>query len=61
MRGFNIESQTLHEVEPISCMHASELSKIYSVLGKNEKLGLTGRDLLTARTVSTSRLHILNG
>lgn len=42
-------------------MHASELSKIYSVLGKNEKLGLTGRDLLTARTVSTSRLHILNG
>lgn len=61
LRGFNIESQTLHEVEPISCMHASELSKIYSVLGKNEKLGLTGRDLLTARTVSTSRLHILNG
>ena len=36
LRGFNIESQTLHEVEPISCMHASEPSKIYSGLGKNE-------------------------
>lgn len=61
LRGFNIDSETLHEVEPIHCMHASELSKIHSLLGKNEKLGLSGRDLLTARTVTTSKLHILGG
>ena len=61
LRGFNIETQTLNEVKPLHCMHASELAKIHSLLGKNEKLGLSGRDLLTARTVTTSRLHILDG
>ena len=42
-------------------MHASELSKIHSLLGKNDKLGLSGRDLPTPRTVTTSKLHILDG
>jgi len=58
--GFGIESQTLHEV-PVRCMYASELSKIHSLLGKNEKLGLSGRNLLVPRSITTSRLHILHG
>ncbi len=59
--GFGIESQTLHEIEPMNCMHASELSVIHSLLGKNEKLGLLGRELLSPRTITTSRLHLLKG
>ena len=61
LKAFNVESQTLQEIEPIRCMHASELSKIHSLLGKNDKLGLSGRDLPTPRTVTTSKLHILDG
>lgn len=61
LKTFDIDSETLNEVKPIDCMHASELAKIHSLLGKNEKLGLSGRDLLTARTVTTSRLHVLDG
>lgn len=60
LEGFNIDSQTLQEVEPIHCMYASELSKIHSLLGKNEKLGLSGRELITPRTITTSRFHILH-
>jgi len=59
--GFGIESQTPEELEPLVCMYASELSKVYALLGKNEKLGLSGRELLTPRTITTSRLHILDG
>ncbi|MBN2817276.1 MAG: hypothetical protein JXQ67_11380 [Campylobacterales bacterium] len=54
-----ISSQRLEELEPVVCMHASELAKVHTFLGKNEKLGLSGREILTPRTVSTSRLHIL--
>ena len=61
LRGFHVDSQTLHEIEPINCMHASELSVIHSLLGKNEKLGLSGRNVLTPRTITTSRLHLLQG
>ena len=61
LKELHITSQTLQEIEPIACMHATELSKIHSLLGNNEKLGLTGRELLTARTITTSSLHILDG
>lgn len=61
LKDLNITSQTLQEIEPIACMHATELSKIHSLLGNNKKLGLTGRELLPARTITTSILHILHG
>jgi len=56
-----ISSQTLFELEPIECMHSSELSKIHAELGKNEKLGLSGRELVVARSVTSSRLHLVDG
>lgn len=58
---FEVVSQTLHELEPINCMHASELSVIHSLLGENKKLKLSGRELMTPRTITTSRLHLLKG
>lgn len=57
--GFN--SETLAEVIPIKLMHASQLSQIHTLLGKNQKLSLSGRPLLVARTMATSRLHRLAG
>lgn len=55
------DSETLAEVTPIKLKHASQLSKIHTLLGKNEKLSLSGRPLLVARTMATSRLHRLAG
>lgn len=57
--GFN--SETLAEVKPIRIMHATELSYVHTLLGKNEKLSLSGRPLSVARTMTTSRLHLLAG
>lgn len=58
-RGFS--SETLEEVKPVRIMHSSELSEVHTLLGKNEKLSLSGRPFLVARTITTSRLHLLAG
>lgn len=55
-----IESETLEELRPITLMHASTLSFAYTQLGKNLKLGLSGRPYLASRTITTARLHILS-
>ena len=59
--NLGINSETLEEVKPIKIMHASELSKVHTILGKNEKLSLSGRPLLVTRTITSSRLYLLNG
>ena len=61
LEELGIESETPDEVNPIRIMHAVELSKIHTLLGKNEKLSLSGRPLLVTRTITTARLHILAG
>ena len=54
------ESETISEVKPLKIMHASTLSEVHTLLGKNKKLSLTGAPLLVARTMTTARLHILS-
>jgi hypothetical protein len=56
-----ISSQTSRELDDVRVMHASELCEIQLQLGENEKLGLTGRHLSVARTISTSRLYLVKG
>ena len=54
-------SETVEELKPIRIAHASQLSKLHTLLGKNEKLALTGRPWMVARTMTTARLHLLDG
>ncbi|MDD2781115.1 glycoside hydrolase family 15 protein [Sulfuricurvum sp.] len=54
-----IYSETLEELHPIQVMHATELSKIHTLLGRNTKLGLSGRPMMAARTITTARLHLV--
>ena len=56
-----IESQTISEVKPIKIMHASQLAQVHKIIGKNEKLGLTGRPSWVPRSITTARLHMLAG
>jgi phosphorylase kinase alpha/beta subunit len=59
--SLGINSQTLQEVKPIRVAHASELSEIHTYLGKNEKLSLSGRPYLVTRTITTARMHLIQG
>ncbi|MGB5964996.1 MAG: glycoside hydrolase family 15 protein, partial [Sulfurimonadaceae bacterium] len=56
-----LNSETLEEVKPIRIMHAAQLSEAHTLLGKNEKLSLSGRPLMVTRTITTARLHLLGG
>lgn len=61
LQNLGIDSETLDEVECVRVQHASELSRVQMLLGKNGKLGLTGRPKHVARTLTTSMLYELAG
>ncbi|MDD2782858.1 MAG: glycoside hydrolase family 15 protein [Sulfuricurvum sp.] len=54
-----IQSETLDELRPLRIMHASLLSEVHTLLGKNEKLGLSGRPFAVMRVIATSRIHAI--
>ncbi len=56
-----LNSETLEEVKPVRIMHAAQLSQAHTLLGKNEKLSLSGRPFLVTRTITTARLYQLSG
>ncbi|BDI17981.1 hypothetical protein ANSO36C_37830 [Nostoc cf. commune SO-36] len=51
-----IEAQTPTQVEPIQVRKAGEFSAIYTQIGRNDKLGLTGRPVRRLRSLTTSRI-----
>ena len=55
------KSETAEELAPIKIAHASQLSLLHTFLGKSEKLSLTGRPLMVSRTMTTARLHLIDG
>lgn len=61
LQELGFSSQTIEEVKPIHIMHAYQLSQVHMLLGKNVKLGLSGRPLLVSRTMTTASLHLLDG
>ncbi|MGD0959058.1 MAG: glycoside hydrolase family 15 protein [Methylomonas sp.] len=56
-----IPSQTLAEITPIQVLDASELAAAYTQVGRNDRMGLSGRPLRQLRTLATSRLYKLAG
>jgi phosphorylase kinase alpha/beta subunit len=56
-----IRTQTLAEMAPIQVREASELAAAYSHVGRNDRIGLTGRPLRQLRTLATSKLYVLAG
>ncbi|WP_353932685.1 glycoside hydrolase family 15 protein [Okeanomitos corallinicola TIOX110] len=54
---YGIETQTPNQVEPIQIRHAGELSQIYTQIGRNDKLGLTGRPMRRLRSLTISRMY----
>ena len=56
-----IPSQTRAELTPIQVREGSELAKAYSQVGRNDRMGLSGRPLRQLRVLSTSKLYVLAG
>lgn len=56
-----IETQTPSQLEPIQVRKAGEFSAIYTQIGRNNKLGLTGRPVRRLRSLSTSRIFRIHG
>lgn len=53
---YGIETQTPSQVEPIQIRQAVELSTVYTQIGRNDKLGLTGRPIRRLRSLTTARI-----
>ncbi|MGR8933147.1 MAG: glycoside hydrolase family 15 protein [Gammaproteobacteria bacterium] len=56
-----IASQTILEIAPIQVRNAAELAAAYVQVGRNDRLGLSGRPDRQLRSLATSRLYILAG
>ncbi len=57
---YGIETQTPRQVEPIQVRGSEDLISIYTQIGRNDKLGLTGRPPRRPRSLTTSRFYRLN-
>jgi phosphorylase kinase alpha/beta subunit len=58
---YGVRTQTLAEVSPIQIREASELAEAYTHVGRNDRIGLTGRPLRQLRTLATSKFYVLSG
>lgn len=56
-----IHTQQLAEIAPIQVREAMELAEAYTHVGRNDRIGLTGRPLRQLRSLATSQLYVLSG
>ncbi len=61
LQDLGISSQTHSEIAPLQVRDAGELAEAYTHVGRNDRMGLSGRPLRQLRTLSTSRLYQLAG
>ncbi|TSL04361.1 Phosphorylase b kinase regulatory subunit alpha, skeletal muscle isoform [Bagarius yarrelli] len=54
-----IDSETLEDIHPIRVQPARVLSHIYARLGRNQRLGLTGRPYRSIGVLGTSKFYII--
>lgn len=58
---YGIRTQTLAAIAPIQIREANELADAYTHVGRNDRIGLTGRPRRQLRTLATSKMYILAG
>jgi phosphorylase kinase alpha/beta subunit len=61
LSDYGIPTQTLKQIEPTQLRRAEELSVIYAQIGRNDKLGLSGRPIRRLRSLTTSRIFNVRG
>jgi phosphorylase kinase alpha/beta subunit len=58
---YGIKTQTPSQVAPLQVHPIGELSAIYSQIGRNDKLGVTGRPVRRLRSLAPSRIFRIQG
>ncbi|KAG0202868.1 hypothetical protein BGX28_004744 [Mortierella sp. GBA30] len=58
---YGLETQTMDQVHPITVSHPQGLKEVYCALGRNSKLGLSGRPKRPIGSLGTSRLYRVQG
>lgn len=61
LAAYGIATQTPPQVEPLQVRQAQELVEAYQQIGRNDKLGLTGRPARRLRSLTTSRVFRICG
>lgn len=61
LAAYGIDTQTPKQIEPIQVRRATELADAYTQIGRNDKLGLTGRPWRRLRGLTTSRIFRVSG
>ncbi len=61
LESYGIKVQNLAEVSPIQIREAHELSAAYTQVGRNDRIGLTGRPFRQLRGLATSKMYVLAG
>jgi len=56
-----VATQTPRQLAPIQVRNAGELSAAYNHIGRNDKLGLTGRPIRRLRSLTTSKIFQIRG
>ncbi len=58
---YGIATQILAQLEPIQVRQSTELAAAYTQIGRNDKLGLTGRPFRRLRSLTTSKIFAIRG
>ncbi|ORX93773.1 phosphorylase kinase alphabeta [Basidiobolus meristosporus CBS 931.73] len=58
---YGLETQTFEQISPITISSPNALKEVYTTLGMNEKLGLSGRPGHPIGTLSTSKIYRVQG
>ncbi len=61
MEEHGIQTQTPRQAAPIQLRRAPELAQAYAQVGRNDKLGLSGRPVRRLRTLTTSKVFRIRG
>jgi len=61
LETYGIETQTTNQLEPIQIRKADDLSQFYTQIGRNDKLGLTGRPARRLRSLITCKIFRIGG
>lgn len=58
---YGIDTQIAAQLDPIQVRQSTELAAAYTQIGRNDKLGLTGRPFRRLRSLTTSRIFNIRG
>lgn len=61
LAAFGIATQTRQQVDPVQVWHSGQLSAVLTQIGRNDKLGLSGRPVRRLRSLTTSRVFKIRG